>query len=211
MAEVKWMIDGNDFSHCNCSYGCPCQFNALPTHGNCTAVVGISIDKGYHGDTSLDGVKFAGVFSWPKAIHEGNGEATLAIDESASPAQRDAILRIVSGQDTEPGATIFQVFSTTLAKVNDPIFTKVDFEIDIDKRTARLRVPDLIEARGEPIKNPVTGQEHRARIDLPHGFEYSLAEAGRGWATTHGAIAFELADSHAHFAKLRMTGTGVIH
>lgn len=211
MAEVKWMIDGSDFSHCSCAYGCPCQFNALPTQGYCKAVVGISIDKGYHGDTSLDGVKFAGVFAWPKAIHEGNGEATLAIDESASAAQRDAILRIVSGQDTEPGATIFQVFSTTLAKVNDPIFTKVDFEIDIDKRTARLRVPDLIEARGEPVKNPVTGQEHRARIDLPHGFEYALAEVGRGWASMHGAIAFELADSHAHFARLRMTGTGVIH
>jgi hypothetical protein len=98
-----------------------------------------------------------------------------------------------------------------LTKVNEPIFTNVDFEIEIDNRTARLRVPDLIEARGEPLKNPVTGQEHRARIDLPHGFEYALAEVGRGWASTQGAIAFELADSHAHFAKLRMTGAGVIH
>jgi hypothetical protein len=211
MADVKWKIEGSDFSHCSCAYGCPCQFNALPTKGYCKAVVGISIDQGFHGDTRLDGVKFAGVFAWPEAIHMGHGEATLAIDENTTPAQRDAILRIVSGQDTEPGATIFQVFSTTLEKVNDPIFTKVDFEIDIDGRTARLRVPDLVEARGEPIRNPVTGEASRSRIDLPNGFEYDLAEVGRGWATTRGAIAFELADSHAHFAKLRMTGTGVIH
>lgn len=211
MADVKWMIDGANFSHCSCAYGCPCQFNALPTHGYCRAVVGISIDKGYHGDTSLDGVKLAGVFSWPEAIHLGHGEATLAIDDRTTVAQRDAILRIMGGEDTEPGATIFQVFATTLDKVNDPIFTKVDFDIDIDGRTARLRVPELVEARGEPIRNPVTGDPQRARIDLPNGFEYRLAEVGRGWASTHGAMVFELADSHAHFAKMRMTGSGVIN
>lgn len=211
MADAKWMIDGTNFSHCSCAYGCPCQFNALPTNGYCRAVVGIAIERGYHGDTNLDGVKLAGVFSWPKAIHEGHGEALLAIDESASEQQREAILRIMSGQDTEPGATIFQVFATTLEKVHDPIFTKVDFEIDIDGRTARLRVPELIEARGEPIRNPVTGEEHRARIDLPHGFEYLLAEVGRGWASMTGPLAFELADSHAHFNRLKMTGNGVVH
>lgn len=211
MADVKWMIDGANFSHCSCTYGCPCQFNALPTHGYCRAVIGISIDKGYHGDTSLDGVKLAGVFSWPEAIHLGHGEATLAVDDRTTAAQRDAILRIMGGEDTEPGATIFQVFATTLDKVNDPIFTRVDFDIDIDGRTARLRVPELVEARGEPIRNPVTGDPQRARIDLPNGFEYRLAEVGRGWASTHGAMAFELADSHAHFAKMRMTGSGVIN
>jgi hypothetical protein len=49
MADVKWHLKGRNFSHCNCSYGCPCQFNALPTHGNCEAVVGIVIDEGNHG------------------------------------------------------------------------------------------------------------------------------------------------------------------
>lgn len=211
MADVQWMIDADSFSHCSCAYGCPCQFNALPTQGYCRAVIGISIERGFHGDTALDGVRIAGVFSWPKAIHEGHGEATLAIDESATQAQRDAVLRIMGGEDTEPGATIFQVFSTTLDKVNDPIFTRVDFSVDIDGRTARLAVPNLMEARGEPIRNPVTGEPSRARIDLPNGFEYTLAEVGRGWAATHGSLAFELADSHAHFCKLRMTGQGVIH
>ena len=64
---------------------------------------------------------------------------------------------------------------------------------------------------GEPIVNPVTKQEHRARSDLPNGFEFTLAEAGRGWANTAGAIKLNLADSHAHFAKLHITGTGVVH
>ena len=71
-------------------------------------------------------------------------------------------------------------------------------------------VAGVIDARGEPIINPVTKQEHRARFDLPNGFEFALAEAGRGWANTSGVIKLNLTDSHAHFAKLHITGTGVV-
>jgi hypothetical protein len=210
MTDVKWMIKGREFAHCNCAYGCPCQFNALPTHGNCKALTGIQIDTGYHGNTKLDGVKFAGVFSFPGPIHEGHGEAFLVIDENTTPAQREAILRIVSGQDTEPGATFFQVFSSMLEKVYDPIFAKVDLTVDVDGRKGRLNVAGLIEARGEPINNPVTGQDHRVRIDMPEGFEFTCAEAGRGWAKTFGAIKHDISDTHAHFANLHLTGTGVV-
>jgi hypothetical protein len=210
MADIEWHIKGRDFSHCNCGYGCPCQFNALPTHGNCTAVVGIAIDEGHHGATRLDGLKFGGVFSWPGAIHEGHGEAVPIVDESASAAQREAILRIMSGQDTVPGATFFQVFGTTLEKVHDPIFAPIDLDIDVNARSARFVVPGVVEARGEPIVNPVTNEKHRVRIDLPNGFEFATAEVGRGWAKTNGAIRLNLADSHAHFAALDITGTGVV-
>jgi len=210
MTDVKWTIKGREFAHCNCAYGCPCQFNALPTHGNCKAVVGIEIDRGHHGDTKLDGLKFVGVFDFPGPIHEGHGHAALFIDERASPAQREALLRIISGQDTEPGATFFQVFSSMLEKVEEPVFTRIDFEVDVDTRKARLVVPGSIEARGEPIINPVTRQEHHARINLPNGFEFTVAEVGRGWAKTSGAIRHDLADSHAHFADLHIGQSGVI-
>ena len=35
---VTWEIKGREFGSCNCNYGCPCQFNALPTHGHCRAL-----------------------------------------------------------------------------------------------------------------------------------------------------------------------------
>ncbi|MBV9633564.1 MAG: DUF1326 domain-containing protein [Methylobacteriaceae bacterium] len=210
MADVQWMLKGRNFSHCNCSYGCPCQFNALPTHGNCHAVVGIAVDEGYHGTTKLDGLKFGGIFKWPGAIHQGHGEAVPIVDSRATPAQREAIFRIMSGQDTEPGATFFQVYGSTLEKVHEPVFADIELDIDVDARKARFVVPGAVEARGEPIRNPVTGNEHRARIDMPEGFEFTQAEAGRGWAKTSGALQLDLADSHAHFAELHITGTGVI-
>ena len=80
MADTKWTIKGREFVNCNCSYGCPCQFNGLPTHGHCQAVGGFEIEQGHHGSTKLDGLKFVGIFRWPGAIHEGKGEAAAVID-----------------------------------------------------------------------------------------------------------------------------------
>ena len=210
MTDTKWTIRALEFTNCNCSYGCPCQFNGLPTHGHCRAVTGFKIETGHHGATKLDGLKAAGIFKWPGPIHMGHGEAAVVIDKRADAAQREALLRIVTGQDTEPGATIFNVFASTLEKLHDPIFADIDFEADVDKRRARIKVAGHIEARGEPIVNPVTGNEHRVRIDSPNGFEFHLAEIGRGWSKTQPPIAFDLADTYGQFCHLNLSQSGVI-
>jgi hypothetical protein len=210
MPDVKWTIKGKEFVNCNCSYGCPCQFNGLPSKGFCEAVGAFQIDEGNHGQTRLDTLRFVGIFRWPGPIHEGKGEAAIVIDERATEEQRQALLRILSGQDTEPGATIFQVFSATLEKVHDPIFARIDFDVDVDRRRARLMVAGITEGRGEPILNPISGKEHRVRIDLDEGFEYSVAEIGRGWNRVSRPFPLTLSDSYGQFARIHMTESGII-
>jgi hypothetical protein len=210
MPDVKWTIKAREFSNCNCAYGCPCQFMARPTHGHCHAVQALDITEGHHGNTRLDGLKTAAVLAWPGAIHEGEGQALIVIDERAKREQREALLRILSGQDTEPGATIFQVFSTTFETVHEPMFRPIELTVDVEARRAHLVVPGLIEGRGEPILNPITGAEHRARIDIPQGFEYSIAEMGRGWTTASGPIRLNLADSYGQFAHLHLSQSGIV-
>ncbi len=56
MACVEWEIKAREFANCNCAYGCPCQFNALPTHGHCMAVVGYQIDERHFGGIPLNGL-----------------------------------------------------------------------------------------------------------------------------------------------------------
>ena len=82
---ANWNFEGKEFASCNCAYGCPCQFNALPTHGNCKAFQAIHIEKGQHGSTSLDGLRTVALFAWPGAVHEGNGEAQLIIEVECAP------------------------------------------------------------------------------------------------------------------------------
>ena len=207
---TSWEIQGSELINCNCAYGCPCQFNARPTHGFCEAMGAIAIDKGHYGDVRLDGMKIGVVFQWPGAIHEGKGKCQPIVDVKASVQQREALLKIMSGQDTEPFATMFAVFATTVENVFDPIFTTIEYAVDVDARRGKVRAEGVFELEGEPIRNPVTGQEHRARIDLPHGFEYELAEVGSASSRCRGNVAFELKDTYAQFARLHLNNKGPV-
>ena len=64
MTGTNWVIKGREFINCNCAYGCPCQFNALPTHGDCKAVCGFDIAEGYHSSTRIDGLRAVAVLAW---------------------------------------------------------------------------------------------------------------------------------------------------
>jgi len=117
----------------------------------------------------------------------------------------------MSGQDTRPGATMFAVFASMLSKVHDPVFADIDFSVDIARRQAHLKMEGYIEQRGEPIVNPITGAEHRIRIQPEGGFEFKEAEIGRGWTKATGPITYELNDSYGQFAELHLCQDGIIH
>ena len=210
MPDTKWTIHGKEFANCNCSYGCPCQFNAPPTHGNCWAVVGIQIESGHHGDVNLDGLRVAGIFKYPGAIHMGNGEAVPIVDQRANAAQRDSLLRIMSGQDTDPFATMFAVYASTLTTFHDPVFTAIELDVDVDARKGRVFVRDYLEVNGEPIRNKATGAPARAQIVLPEGFEYAVAVIGSASSRTQGPVQVALTDTYGQFANLHLNSHGVV-
>ncbi|MCM3878588.1 MAG: DUF1326 domain-containing protein [Vicinamibacterales bacterium] len=199
--KTPWRIVAEEASTCNCAWGCPCQFNALPTHGRCEALVAVRIRDGHYGDTQLGGVTFAAAYWWPGAVHEGNGIVQLAIDEKATPAQRTALLNIASGKE---GGTFFEIFASVVTQVLEPMFVPIELQSDAEKRVATLKVPGLGEFRAEPIKNPVTGEEHRARIQLPNGFEYKIAEMGNCVENhaTFGGKTIHNKNSYAQFASV---------
>ena len=205
-----WEFKGRELVNCSCEYGCNCQFNALPDKGHCHAVAGIQIDEGNHGDTDLSGLRIAAIFKWPGPIHEGNGEAIAFVDRNADDAQREALLKIMTGQDTDPFATMFAVYASTVTKMNNPVFTKIDLELDIDGRKARIFVKDYIDTTGEPIRNKVTGEESRAQIVLPNGFEYTVAEVGSASTKTTGPVTFATKNTYGQFARLHLNNHGVV-
>lgn len=208
---TPWEIHGQSLANCNCAFGCPCQFNALPTDGTCEAAAGFEVRSGRYGEVALDGLRAGMMIKWPGPIHEGNGQMQIIIDESASPAQREALEKIISGQDTEEMATMWWVFAATAPNRLATLYKPIDLKIDIDKRTGRVAIPGVFELSAEPIRNPVTGAEHRARIDLPQGFEYRIAEMGSGTTKTSGAIALDKnAGTYAQFNELHLSNKGII-
>lgn len=207
---VAWEIQGRELINCNCSYGCPCQFSAPPDKGHCEAVGCFSISQGHYGEIKLDGLAFAMALAWPGPIHEGKGRCQPYVDSRADEQQREALLKIMSGQDSDPFATVFAVFATTFDTIYEPIFVRIESSIDVEARKGRVRVGNLISTQAEPIRNPVTGEEHRVRIDLPNGFEYEIAEIGSATSSVRGGVQIELTDSYAQFAQVHMNNHGVI-
>lgn len=208
---TPWKIDALELANCNCAFGCPCQFNALPTNGSCEAAVGFIIKQGYYGSVRLDGVKFGMTAKWPEAIHLGNGTIQLIVDAAATKEQRAAIEAIATGGDTEDMATMFWVFDRMAPNRLDTLSAPIDLAIDLEGRTGHVNIPGVFNLEAEPIRNPVTGAEHRVRINLPHGFEYRQAEMASGTTSTTGAISLNNnKGTHAHICRIYMTGQGVI-
>src|SRR5437764_12131879 len=95
---IDWRIMGTEICNCNCAYGCPCQFNAMPTHGNCRGLLGFDIEEGHFGTVRLDGLRAVLLLSYPGPIHAGNGTIQPNIGERAVGGQPDALLTIIIGQ-----------------------------------------------------------------------------------------------------------------
>ncbi len=210
MMTDTWEVRGVEYGNCNCNYGCPCQFNSPTSHGHCEAVVSGHIEEGHFNDVTLDGLKWVLLVQWPGEIIDGNGREQVIIDERANDEQREALRKILHGEATAPGATHFFVYNSTMSEVLDTLYAPIELEIDVDTRKARLNVPGLVESTGSPILNPGSGDEHRARIDLPNGFEYAVAEMGSGTTKTTAGIELTLSNSYGQFNVLHMNQDGVI-
>lgn len=205
---TEWELHGMEFGNCNCAYGCGCQFNALPTHGFCQAIGFFRVDTGHFGGATLDGLNMAIAVSWPGPVHEGHGVMQPIIDERANEAQRKGLLSILTGEDTAPMATFWAVYAAMCDKIHDPIFTKITIDLDMNARRAACKADGVATGRGEPIVNPVTGQEHRVGIVIPNGFEFERNEVGRGWSTSTREVTVSVADTYAHWCELHFNQNG---
>ena len=161
---TRWSLKGSVLIACNCDYGCPCNFNALPTHGDCEGAWAWYVQEGRYGETELSGLAFAIAADWPGAIHHGNGEAAVLIDERADERQREALRTLVSGAAGGP----WGILKNTWTKVHELRY--VPFSVELAEQRSRARAGEALELEMEPIKNPVTGAEVTPGAVLPQGF-----------------------------------------
>lgn len=208
MPGTDWRLRGDWIKNCNCAFGCPCDFNARPTHDKCQGLLGMRIEEGHFGDIKLDGLSFFVVVDFPGPLHEGNGIVQAIIDERASEKQRGALFGILSGQNSAEG-TIFHIFTLIVSKMLDPIFAPISVDFDMEGRKARVSIPGVLETETQPIRNPVTGAEHRIQVLMPEGFEHRRAEVASSRIDSKGGIKFSVAEGHSSLAKVEQTPTGV--
>ena len=196
-----WQIRGQVILACNCDYGCPCNFNGLPSTGKCEGNWNWHIEDGSYGGTSLSGLTFGVAVNWPGAIHEGNGEAIVVIDEKADDRQRDAIGTLVLGRAGGP----WKIIATTIAKVHGPEFAP--FDVTVDRFNSSVRAGDLFELQMEPVRNKVTGVEVHPRAILPEGFVFREGDLGASSVfRISGPVSFDHSGRYAAAAPFAYQG-----
>jgi len=163
IAPTEWSLAGSVLIACNCDWGCPCNFNAMPSKGHCEGGWTWHVEGGAVDGTALDGLSFSVFCKWPGAIHHGNGEAVIYVDDRANDAQRDAIHALMSGQFGGP----WGVLAWTWPTIHGPKPAK--FEVAIDGLHSRVRIGDSVVIEATPIKNPVSGVEAHPSMVLPEG------------------------------------------
>ncbi len=209
MTYVDWMIRTKQIGTCSCDYGCPCEAMAPPTRTPCEGVMAMEITEGYFGDVRLDGLRVAGAYHWPGAVHEGKGTWWSIIDKAATEAQVEALFKIMGGEEQEP-TTGFAIYGSTIENEPDPVFADIEFEWDIDGRKGRFSVSGVLEAEVEPIKNPVTGAPHLMSIHLYEGFEFREAEMASATFWSKGEIELKHAKRFAAISYVTYGPYGII-
>src|SRR3989442_872636 len=101
----QWAAHTTVIEACRLPMFCQCYFNTKPaahSHGAgvaehyCRATLAHRINKGHYGTTSLDGVKFWVANDLGGDFSQGKMDwAVLTFDKSTTPAQREAIQKIV--------------------------------------------------------------------------------------------------------------------
>jgi hypothetical protein len=187
---TAWTMSGEGYEFCNCDFGCGCNFGGFPNSkdGSCQALVGFTTSKGRCGDVDLSGVKGAGIFLWPRAIHEGNGKAAFIVDPATTDTQIDALAKIFTGQ---LGGLPWEILGPTFQVVG---LVKAKIAVEGSGRRSTFRIEGIGEGRGDTLKNPVTGEDHIVDVDLPNGFIWRKGEVGQGSFRASAAglsVAFE--------------------
>ena len=186
---------------------CPCRRGAFATRRSAFTSIRDTLAR-----SNLDGLSFGGLFAWPKAIHEGNGEAQPIVDVRATDEQRDAILKIMSGDETEPGATIFNVFAATYSKVHTPMFKPIRIEADLVARTGPIRGRGRRRVAHRADQQSAHRLDHARQSLAPGRVRVGGGGAGEQPGAHDGRSPISLAwqGRHGHIALLNMTGPGVV-
>jgi hypothetical protein len=162
----KWWWKADYVETCNCAHGCPCNFTMIPTHGGCHGLDAFHVIEGECDGVHLDGCDFALAFNWPGPIHHGHGRAFVYIGDRASPAQRAALEKIVTGE-AGPGGP-FEIFRGTFDERPAVVVGPMSFSIE--GRRAEVRIGDHGAVKVGPVISDMDGSEANARIVMPEGF-----------------------------------------
>ena len=119
--RMSYHLEGRLLEVCNCRVLCPCWIGEDPDFGTCDTIIAWRVDKGTVDGVEVGGNTIAAVAHVPGNILEGNWTAAIFVDDKASKAQEDALLKVYTGQAGGPVADLAKLIGTVVSVERAPI------------------------------------------------------------------------------------------
>ena len=115
---AQWRMKGQYLKNCNRLASCPCDTMGMPAPNSfCEGMAGMHIQEGHFDHIDLSRLTWVGVVHFPRAMHEGNGDWEIYIDERASAPQRAALEQILTGK---AGGPFFAIVAAVAPIMSEP-------------------------------------------------------------------------------------------
>ena len=183
--QTPWAIKGELILNCNCTVFCPCVISLgkhAPTEGYCQAWAGVRIDEGHYGDEDLSGLNVGLVLEIPGLMARGGWKAAAYIDDRASHAAYEALIKIFSGQAKGTTGLFKVLVSEFLGAERAPV------EFTTEGNARRLMVGKTIQ--GEVV--PVPGNQGKDIVvtnsEYWMGPDITVATATKGRVRAYGRV-----------------------
>ena len=182
----EWAIKGELILNCNCTVFCPCVVSLgkhPPTEGYCQAWAGVRIDEGHYDGENLGGLNVGLLLDIPGLMGRGNWKAAAYIDENASEAAYDSLVKIFSGAARGTTGLFAMLVSEFLGAERAPVL----FETEGRKR--RLLVGRTIQGEVEPIDGSEPGTDVQVtNTGYWMGPDVTIARANKGRVRAFGRV-----------------------
>ena len=205
-ARPAWAISGDYLESCNCDAICPCRriggrSGERSTHGVCLGALCWAIAEGHLGDVDLAGLGAVIVSRYSDDEPGSPWTYFLYVDERGSAGQREAVARILTGEE---GGTPERQFPWVFKQSRLLGWRPAPIEIDRTPRRGWFRAGDQVTVR---IREPVADQEPVTCVIPGHdrdGIEL-YADVLR---VDEGPLSFELSGSCAYQSTFAYSSDG---
>jgi hypothetical protein len=118
---MTYHLEGRLLEVCDCRVLCPCWIGEDPDNGTCDTIVAYHFDSGTIDGVDVTNRTLAIVARLPGNILKGNWRVAVYIDDGASSAQQEALLKVYTGKAGGPIADIAKLVGEVVSVERAPI------------------------------------------------------------------------------------------
>jgi hypothetical protein len=202
--DMAYDIEGRLLEVCTCNVLCPCWVGEDPDGGTCDSTFGWAVDKGTVEGIDVSGLVLGLSVHIPVNVLAGNWRAVVYVDDRATEAQQEALLRVFTGQLGGPIADIAALIGEVIT------VERAHITFTVEEGEGTLTIGDYADMKLAPFQG-LTGNatvlQESAFSTIPGAPAYvGKAEYFRRTESSHGLADVDVTGRNAIQGSFHFSG-----